>query len=33
MVEKRADCLVIVEKGVLVGLATRTDLLREMAKR
>lgn len=31
MVEKRTDCLVVVEKEVLVGLATRTDLLREMA--
>lgn len=32
MVEKRIDCLLVIEEDSLVGLATRTDLLREMAK-
>lgn len=32
MVEKQIDCLLVIEGGSLVGLATRTDLLREMAK-
>lgn len=32
MVEKRTDCLLVVERDCLIGLATRTDLLREMAK-
>jgi len=31
-VEKKADCLLVVEEGKVIGLATRTDLLREMAK-
>lgn len=32
MVEKRIDCLVVVEGGSLVGIATRTDLLAEMVR-
>ncbi|MBI2357823.1 MAG: CBS domain-containing protein [Deltaproteobacteria bacterium] len=32
MVEKRTDCLLVVERDCLIGLATRTDFLREMAK-
>ncbi|OGP26623.1 MAG: hypothetical protein A2038_05660 [Deltaproteobacteria bacterium GWA2_57_13] len=32
MVEKRAECLLVVEGEALIGLATRTDLLREVAK-
>jgi len=32
VVEKKADCLLVVEEGKVIGLATRTDLLREMAK-
>lgn len=32
MVEKEIDCLLVVEGESLIGLATRTDLLREMTK-
>jgi len=32
MVEKHAECLLVVEGEALIGLATRTDLLREVAK-
>ena len=32
VVEKNTDCLLVVERGDVVGLATRTDLLREMAR-
>lgn len=32
MVDKQIDCLLVIEEDSLVGLATRTDLLREMAK-
>lgn len=32
MVEKRIDCLLVIEGESLIGLATRTDLLREMTK-
>jgi CBS domain-containing protein len=31
MVEKELDCLLVLEGEKLVGVATRTDLLREMA--
>ena len=31
MVEKEVDCLIVLEGEKLVGVATRTDLLREMA--
>jgi acetoin utilization protein AcuB len=31
MVEKKVDCLLVLEGEKLVGVATRTDLLREMA--
>jgi len=31
MVEKDIDCVLVIEADKLVGLATRTDLLREMA--
>lgn len=30
MVDKQADCLLVVEEGKLVGVATRTDLLRAL---
>lgn len=30
MVEKGVDCLIVVEEGRLVGIATRTDLLKEI---
>ena len=32
VVEKNTDCLLVVERGDVVGLATRTDLLRAMAR-
>lgn len=32
VVENNTDCLLVVERGDVVGLATRTDLLREMAR-
>jgi CBS domain-containing protein len=32
MVEKQIDCLLVVEGESLVGIATRTDLLKEFAK-
>jgi CBS domain-containing protein len=31
MVEKNIECLLVVEADQLVGLVTRTDLLRELA--
>jgi CBS domain-containing protein len=31
LVEKQADCLLVTEGEKLIGLASRTDLLRQMA--
>jgi acetoin utilization protein AcuB len=33
MVERGLECLLVLDDGKLVGLVTRTDLLRELAKR
>ena len=33
MVERGIECLLVLDDGKLVGLVTRTDLLRELAKR
>jgi len=33
MVERGVECLLILDDGRLIGLVTRTDLLRELAKR
>lgn len=33
LVENQVECLIVVEGSDLVGLATRTDLLRETARR
>ena len=33
MVERGIECLLVLDEGKLVGLVTRTDLLRELAKR
>lgn len=33
MVEQGIECLLVVDEGKVIGLVTRTDLLRELAKR